>query len=115
MMLDRLEELCLNAALSGTKVWTDREVEIEDGELVRTYLNEYLTYFGTENGGEVERRWVLTTHLKNSGKIISTQRMIDLDLDQYFPETDIELPDPPEGVGKSRDELYLKAKKEGVL
>jgi hypothetical protein len=101
--------------MSGTKIWTDREVLIEDGELVRTYLNEYVVYFGSEADGAVKRRWVLTSHLKNSGKIVSSQRMTDRQLDEYLPEADIELPEPPDSVGKSRDELYLDAKTKGVL
>ena len=106
---------CLRAALSGQRIWTDRKVTVEDGDLVKTFLNEFLYYFGNESDGEVQRRWVLTTVLKNSGKYISTKTISDSDVDDFLPEADIQLPEPPEGVGKSRDELFLDAKKRGVL
>ena len=99
--------------LDPGRVWTGRRVTVEEGELVKTFLDEFLNYYGGDEEGQVERRWALKSECKSSAKTISSSSLTDSRVSEYFPETDIELPDPPEDVGKSRNQLILEESMKG--
>lgn len=110
-MVDKegLEGIGLIAVKSNDVVVTGRKVTVEDGELVKTYLEEFVNYYGGEEDGSVQRRWMLKTMCKKSFKSYSSHSLTDSMVFEFFPEAGIELPEPPEDVGKSRAELALQS------
>jgi len=94
------------AALSPGRVWTEREVVVEDGDCIKTVLKEFVEYNGSAD--EIIRRWSWSSFSKTSGQATTGRTLTDDMVDEYFPEADVDLPPAPEDVGKSKEELLLE-------
>lgn len=85
------------------RTWTGRELTVEDGEHVEVVLEEWLNLIG----GVVRRRWFCALRSKTSGRGFRKTTLTDRDVEERFGNA-VSIPEPPEDVGKTREELVLE-------
>lgn len=87
----------------GEWTWTGRELTIEDGDHVEIVLEEVKKMIADK----MRRRWLLATSSKYGDKAMAKTVLTDRDVEENFGPA-VTIPEPPEDVGKTREELILQ-------
>lgn len=90
----------------GEPIWTGRELTVEDGNHVEVVLEEIKLMVAET----MRRRWLLRTSSKYGDKAMLRTQLTDREVEENFGPT-VDLPEPPEDVGKTRDQLILEEAK----